>query len=328
MTAQTTLTLRRRHVVAGLAAALVPWSAARAQAFPQRQVTLVVPFAPGGAADGLGRVLSRGLAARWSRPVVVDNKPGAGGAVGLAQVAKSPADGYTLALGATGAVVINPHLPDAYALDPLRQLAPIAKFTSQGLFIVANPQTGPRTIAELLARARSNPGGLSVGSAGLNTSHHMVIELINKMAGVQLNHVPYKGSAPAVTDVVAGHLPLAVVDVASAAAFVRNRNVLALGITSAQRYELAPEVPTVAESGIPGYAVSTWLGLFAPAGTPLALRQQIAQDVQALLADAAVQSQFATLNSSTNYEDPADFTRFLETDSAKWKALLQSNPVR
>jgi tripartite-type tricarboxylate transporter receptor subunit TctC len=127
---------------------------------------------------------------------------------------------------------------------------------------------------------------------------------------------------------MAGHLPLAVVDVASAAAFVRNQSVLALAITSAQRYELAPEVPTVAESGIPGYVVSTWLGLFAPAGTPSVLRQRIAQDVQALLADPAVQSQFAMLNSSIDYQDPTNFARFLEADSAKWKALLQSNRVK
>jgi tripartite-type tricarboxylate transporter receptor subunit TctC len=328
MAARPTPSPRRRQVVAGLAAAVLPWPAARAQAFPQRPVTLVVPFAPGGAADGLGRVLSKGLGARWNQTVLVDNKPGAGGALGLAQVARSPADGHTLVLGATGAVVINPHLPDAYPLDPLRQLAPIAKVTSQGLFVVANPKTGPRSIAELLARARSTPGGVNVGSAGLNTSHHMAIELINRMAGVQLNHVPYKGSTPAVTDVLAGHLPLAVVDAASAAAFVRDRGVLALAITSAQRSELAPEVPTVAESGIPGYEVSTWLGLFAPAGTPLVVRQRIAQDVQALLADGAVKSQFATLNSSINYEGPADFARFLEADSAKWKALLQTNRVK
>lgn len=328
MASQLTVSPRRRQVVAALAATVLPWQAAHAQAFPQRPVTLVVPFAPGGSADGLSRVLSKGLGARWNRPVVVDNKPGAGGALGLAHLAKMPADGHTLAMGATGAVVINPHLPDAPPLDPLRQLAPIAKVTSQGLFVVANPKTGPRSIAELLARARSNPGGVSVGSSGLNTSHHMAIELINSMAGVQLNHVPYKGSMPAVTDVMAGHVPLAVVDAASSVAFVRNGSVLALAITSAQRYELAPEVPTIAESGIPGFAVSTWLGLFAPAGTPLALRQQIAQDVQALLADGAVQSQFATLNSSTNYEGPADFARFLEADSAKWKALLQSNRVK
>jgi tripartite-type tricarboxylate transporter receptor subunit TctC len=319
---------RRRQVVAGLAAAALQWPAARAQGFPQRPVTLVVPFAPGGAADGLGRVLSRGLGVRWNQPVLVDNKPGAGGELGLAQVARSPADGHTMALGATGAVVINPHLPNAPPLDPLRQLAPIAKFTSQGLLIVANPKTGPRNIAELVARARKDPGSLNVGSAGLNTSHHMAIELISSRAGVKLNHVPYKGSTPAVTDVMAGHLPLAVVDVASAAAFVRNQSVLALAITSAQRYELAPEVPTVAESGIPGYVVSTWLGLFAPAGTPSVLRQRIAQDVQALLADPAVQSQFAMLNSSIDYQDPTNFARFLEADSAKWKALLQSNRVK
>ena len=233
-------------------AALLALSCAPAQT-GQKPVQIIVPFAPGASADGIARTIASELGPRLGRQIVVENKPGAGGSLGLTVLAKSPPDGDTLSVGATGALVIGPHLPGAPPLDPLRELAPIAKLIDVPLVVVANPATGPKTIREMIERAKASPGGLSYATTGPNSSMHLTMELLKKATGANLVHVPYRGSAPAVTDAVAGQIPVAVVDLTSAHSHIRAGTLLALGVPHAKRTALLPDIPTIAEAGVAGF---------------------------------------------------------------------------
>jgi len=242
--------------------------AATAQPFPSKPVTLVVPFAPGASADGIARIVGRELSTALGQPVVVDNKPGGGGATGLIGVAKAAPDGYTIGMGATGAIVVNPNLPDAAPLKPQEQLAPVAKVADIPLVLVAGAKTGLRDLRGFIEKARATPEGTSYGTTGQYTAQHLAGELLASMAKLKLVAVPYRGSGPAVTDLLGGQLPVAVVDLTSAYPHIKSGALVALGVTSATRSAVAPEIPTLAEGGVPGYSATAWMGLFAPAKAP------------------------------------------------------------
>ncbi|MFL5099947.1 MAG: Bug family tripartite tricarboxylate transporter substrate binding protein [Xanthobacteraceae bacterium] len=306
-------------------AAMLLWPALAAAQLSQKTMQIVVPFAPGASADGIGRIIATELSARLGRQVLVENKPGAGGSLGLMAVAKAPADGDTLAIAATGALVINPHLQNATAFDPLRDLVPIAKLIEIPIVLVANPASGPKSVVELIARAKTNPGGVSYGSTGVNSGQHLAMEMLKQATGANLVHVPYRGSAPAVTDVLGGQISVASVDLTSAYPHIQAGTLIALGLADEKRSALVPQIPTIAEQGVPGFGrPSGFIGLFAPAGTPAATIRKLTNEIRDSLATADVQARVRQLAVDVAYLDDATFARFLAAESAKWKQTIQS----
>ncbi|MFL6807104.1 MAG: Bug family tripartite tricarboxylate transporter substrate binding protein [Xanthobacteraceae bacterium] len=306
-------------------AAILLWPALAAAQLSQKTMQIVVPFAPGASADGIGRIIATELSARLGRQVLVENKPGAGGSLGLMAVAKAPPDGDTLAIAATGALVINPHLQNATAFDPLRDLVPIAKLIEIPIVLVANPASGPKSVVELIAQAKTNPGGVSYGSTGVNSGQHLAMEMLKQATGANLVHVPYRGSAPAVTDLLGGQISVASVDLTSAYPHIQAGTLIALGLADEKRSALVPQIPTIAEQGVPGFGrPSGFIGLFAPAGTPAATIRRLTNEIRDSLATADVQARVRQLAVDVAYLDDATFARFLAAESAKWKQTIQS----
>jgi tripartite-type tricarboxylate transporter receptor subunit TctC len=297
-----------------------------AQAYPAKAITLIVPFAPGASADGIARIVARNLATALGKPVVVENKPGAGGATGLMALAHAAPDGYTIAMGATGAIAVNPHLPDAAPLDPQKQLTPLAKVADIPLVMIAGSKTGIKSLQDLVTQAKASPQGLSYGTAGQFTSQHLAGELFASMAKVPLVAVPYRGSSPALTDVIGGQVPMAVIDLTSAYPQVKTGRVNALAVTGETRSKIAPEIPSVAESGFPGYAATGWMGMFAPAGTSPAIIGRLSNEIQVIMAEPQVQADMMALAAEPSYLGPNDFARFISAESRKWAGILASMP--
>ena len=297
-----------------------------AQAFPGKPITLIVPFAPGASADGIARVVGRELSQALGQPVVVDNKPGAGGALGLIAVSKAPADGHTIGLGATGAIAINPHLPDAPPLKPAQELMPLAKLADIPLVFITSTSTGFGNLQALLNASRRKNGGLSYGTAGQYTAQHLSGELLAGMSGTPLVPVPYRGSGPAVTDVLGGSLPAAMVDLTSAYPHVKAGKLVALGVTSSARSKVAPENPTLAEEGVKGYSAPAWMGLFLPAKTPAAVTAKLSSALQKVMADPAVQKQITHLAAEPAYMEPKAFGQFIAGESKKWAEVIGKIP--
>src|SRR5262249_37656244 len=290
----------------------------------QKPIRIIVPFAPGASADGIARAIANGLSERMGRPVVVENNVGGGGSLGLVALAKSPPDGDTLAVGATGALLINPHLPNPTAPDLLRDLAPVAKLIEVGIVVVANPTVGPKSIKEVIAQSKERPDGISYGSTGTYTGQHITMELLKKATGANLTHIPYRGSAPAVVDLIAGQIPVAAVDITSAYPHVAGGRLRALGMAETKRSAAAPEIPTIAEEGVPGFGrAGGFIGLFAPAGTPPTIVKRISSEVAEILKTPTVQTNVKTLTVTVAYEDDETFAKFLAAESARWKIVLK-----
>jgi tripartite-type tricarboxylate transporter receptor subunit TctC len=315
----------RRATVLAFAALAV--AGAQAQGFPSKPVTLIAPFSPGGSADGIARIIGRELSVVLGQPVIVDNKPGAGGALGLIAVAKAPADGYTIGMGATGAIAINPHLPDAPPLEPEKDLAPIAKLADIPLVLVAGAKAGIGSLKAFLDKARATSGGLPFGTPGQYTAQHLSGELLASMTKVPLSAVPYRGSAPAVTGLLGGTIPAAVVDLTAAYPHVKAGTLVALGVTSANRSRIAPEIPTIAEQGVSGYAAPAWMGLFAPAKTPTAVIRRLSEALKIIMAKPEVQAQITALSAEPSYLDGKGFGQFIAGESGKWAAVVAKVPA-
>ena len=302
--------------------------AGRAAAQGTKPLEIIVPFAPGASADGIARVIGNDLGARLGRPVVIESKPGAGGTLGLQLLAKAAPDGDTLAVGATGALLISPNLPGASGFDPLRELAPVAKLIEIPIVVVANPDKGPKTIAEMIARAKASPNGLSYGSTGVNSGQHLIMEFLKQATGANLVHVPYRGSTPAVADLLGGQIPVASVDLTSALPFIRTGKLIALGVPTAKRTSLAPDIPTIAEAGVPGFArAAGFIGLFAPAGTPAPVLARLSTEIGAILATPQAHDKVTALAAEVAYEDNVAYTKFLIEESARWKTALAAMPT-
>ena len=294
----------------------------------QKAIQIIVPFPPAGSADGIARIIATELGERLGRQVFVENKPGAGGGLGLQILAKSPPDGDTLSIGATGALVINPHVTGSSGFDPVRELAPVAKLIDIPIVLVSNAKTGPKSVKELIERAKSTPGGLSFGTTGPNSSQHLAVELFKKMTGANLIHVPYRGSAPAAMAVIGDQIPLASVDLTSGHPHIKAGTLTAIGVTGATRAKSAPEIPTVAEGGVPGFDGSSgFIGLFAPLGTPAPRIRQLSSEIAAIVAKPEVRAKIALLSVEPAYEDETAFGGLLAAESAKWKELLRSMPA-
>jgi tripartite-type tricarboxylate transporter receptor subunit TctC len=290
----------------------------QAHAFPTKPVRVIVAFTPGGVTDIVARTLTAKLAERWGQPVVVENRPGAGGSLAAVAVARAPADGYTLLVHSSGYAVnaaLNANLP----YDPHKDFIAVAPLASQAMVLVVNPAAGIRSVAELIGAAKAQPGALAYGSAGIGSGGHFSAEQFRIAAGIELLHVPYKGGADAINDTVAGRLALTFNTITLAVPYIRDGRLLALGVTSAERSSLLPEVPTIAEAALPGFEFTFWNGLWAPTGTPPAIVEQLARDLRSAVAAADVRERFARLGADPMAMTPADFARFVqqEIDSAE-----------
>lgn len=314
------------HIL-GFVAVVLFAGAAAAQSFPSKPITLIVPFAPGASADGIARIVGRELSQALGQPIVVDNKPGAGGTLGLMAVAKAAADGYTIGLGATGAIAVNPHLPDAPPLKPQQDLMPLAKLADIPLVFVTSASSGYGNLQAFINAARKAKGGLSYGNAGQYTSQHLSGELLASMTGAPLVPVPYRGSGPAVTDLLGGIVPAAMVDLTSAYPHVKAGKLVALGVTSPKRSKVAPELPTLEEEGVKGYAAPAWMGLFLPAKTPQDVRAKLSSALQKVMASPSVQTQIEGLAAEPAYMDPQAFGQFIANESKKWGAVIAHIPA-
>lgn len=297
---------------------------ASAQSYPSRPITIIAPFAAGGSADGIARVVARELSQTLGQPVIVENKPGAGGATGLIQVAKAHADGYTIGMGATGAIVIAPHLPDAPPLDPDKQLQPLAKLADIPLVLVAGAKSGYGNLQALLDAAKK--AEVPTGNSGQYTAHHLAAELLASSANIRLPAVPYRGSAPAMSDVIGGQVPVAIVDLTSVAGHLKSGTVRALAVTNPTRFKLAPGIPTMAEAGVPGYSAPAWMGMFAPKGLAPSVSDKLAKGIQTVLEKPEVQAQILNLSAEPAYLGPEPFAAFIAAESRRWTQVIAGLP--
>jgi len=294
----------------------------------QKAIQIIVPFPLGGSADGIGRIIATELGERLGRQTFVENKPGAGGGLALQFLSKAAPDGDTLSIGATGALVINPHVPGSSGFDPLKEIVPVAKLIDIPIVLVANAKTGPNSIKDMLDRAKSTTGGLSFGTTGANSSQHLAVELLKKTTGANLVHVPYRGSAPAAMAVIGDQIPLASVDLTSGHPHIKAGTLTALGVTSVKRAKSAPDIPTIAEGGVPGFDGSSgYIGIFAPPGTPAPRIRQLSKEIAAIVAKPEVQGKIGLLSVEPAYADETEFGKMLAADSAKWKELFKTMPA-
>jgi tripartite-type tricarboxylate transporter receptor subunit TctC len=298
---------------------------AQAQSFPNRTITLVIPFAPGGSTSIVGRVIADKMSQLLGESIVVDNRPGAGGTVGTKLVAKSEPDGYTILLGYTGTLAIGPSLYKNVGYDPRKDFAPIGMIGHAPNSLVVHPSFSAHSVAELIAYAKAHPGKVNFGSAGVGTVSHIAGEYFARLAGVTLVHIPYKGTAPALTDVLGGHIPMAFAPIPASHANVSAGLLRALAVTSATRSGLLPDVPTISESGLPGFDVSLYYGLVAPAGTPRPVIDKLNRELRAALASDEVRQQLAQDGTEITPGTPEDYVNFIDHDEKKWSRLLKDS---
>src|SRR3979490_1811636 len=299
---------------------------AQAQSFPSRAITLVIPFAPGGSTSIVGRVIADKMSELIGEKVVVDNRPGAGG-VGTKAVAKSEPDGYTIALGYTGTLAIGPSLYKNAGYDPPKDFAPIGLVREAPNSLVVHPSFPAKTLAELIAYAKANPGKVNFGSAGAGTVSHITGEYFAASAGIKLVHIPYKGTGPALTDLLGGHIPMAFAPIPASHPNVSAGLLRALAVTSTTRSSLLPDVPTIAESVLPGFDASLYYGLGAPPGTPRPVIYSLHKELRAARASAEVKKQLTLDGTEITPGMPEDYAAFIDKDEKKWSQLVKASGV-
>lgn len=298
------------------------------QDYPSKPIRLIVPFAPGGVTDTGARVVADKLGQRLGQQVVVDNKPGASGNIGTQMVAMAAPDGYTLLLGFDGTMVINPHVYAKVPFDTLKDFAPVSKIGDAALIIVAHPSVPAKTVQELVAYSRSIPGGVSYGSAGTGSTPHLAGELLKARTGANLVHVPYKGGGQAMADVVGGTLPMLYTAVAGAYPFVQKGLVKAIAVSSKQRLASLPDVPTVAESGVPGFESVSWIGILAPAGTPKPIVDRLQREIHAVVLSPEIKERLASLGIAASGNTSEEFGLQLKSDLAHYAAVVKTANIK
>ncbi len=324
---------RFRAIVAGLAFATLP-TMAQAQAnasgggaaYPERQVRMVVPFAVGGTSDVLARLIGQHLGEALGQQVVIDNRPGANGNIGSDLVAKAAPDGYTLLLVADGTMIINPSMYPSLPFDPARDFAPISRVALVPLIIVAHPSLKADSAAELIALGKSDAASLFFASAGPGSMGHLAGELLKAQSGLKMSHVAYKGGGQAITDVVAGQVPLLVTALATAGPFLKDGRLKAVAVTSSKRVGGAPQVATVAESGVPGVAgfdVSSWYGIVAPRGTPEPIVRRLHGELIRILQSPQIRERLETLGAEPVGDSPEQFASVIRDDLARWAKVVK-----
>jgi len=315
-----------RFLLAALAA-LALTTPASAQTFPNHPITLVVSFAPGGSTTIVARIVADKMAEALGQSIVVDNRAGGGGTVGTRAVAKSPPDGYTLLLGYTGTLAIAPTLYPNPGYDPRKDFAPIGMIGNAPNSLVVHPSFPAKTVQELIDYAKANPGKVSFGSAGVGTMSHVAGEYFATSAGIKLVHVPYRGTGPALADLIGGHIPMALAPIPAAHGPVSQGQLRGLAVTSAKRSSLVPDLPTVAESGLPGFEASLYYGIVAPAGTPRPIVDRLNQALRAALASDEVKGRLATDGAEPTPGSPED-AAFIDLDEKRWSVVVKASGAK
>ncbi|HEX2547359.1 MAG TPA: tripartite tricarboxylate transporter substrate binding protein [Ramlibacter sp.] len=317
-----------RAAAALLLAAFAATAPAQSPDFPRQPIRVVVTFPPGGSADAVVRMLVPRLNEKLGQQVVVDNRPGAGGNIGLAIVAKAPPDGYTLGVGAAGALSANSSLYAQMPFDPVKDFRPVSMLAAIPFVLIGHPSVQAKTQRELIALAKSQPGKLSIAHGGNGTAMHLSAALFSQMADVKMVEVPYKGSGPAALDVLAGNVPLAVVDLPSALQHIRAGKLVAFAVTSPQRLPQLPDVPTASEAGLGGYDSTGWFGVVAPAGTPPAIVQRLNAEITAALNDPAIQASMRNLGVEPAPSRPEAFEAYIRAETQKWAKVIRAANIK
>ncbi len=316
-----------RRAALGLGLSAVAAGSGRAADFPSKPIKLVVPYAPGGGADGVARIVARRASETLGQPIVIENKGGAGAILGTDQVAKAEPDGYTLLLGQSGPISINPAVYKQLPYDPVKDFAPITMTTAYPYILVVNAELPAKTLAEFVALAKAKPGSMNYGSTGVGAANHLVAELFAAKAGLKMTHVPYRGTALAVGDLVSGTLSVVFGDPVSVLPHLKSGKLRALAVTSLERSAVAPEVPTVAESGYPGFEALAWHGILAPAKTPKPVIDKLNAEIVKALADPPTRELLVNQAMATVGSTPEAFAAFIQKDIVLWKQVAADAKV-
>ena len=299
-----------------------------AETYPSKSLQIIVSFAPGGGVDSVARIVGHKLTESLGQPVLVDNRPGASGMIGTDVAAKALPDGYTLLLGTQTVLVVAPILYGKAAFDPLKLFAPVALIGSTPLILVTNPAVPAKSVKELIALAKAKPGELDFGSGGVGTTPHMAGELFNSMAGIKVVHVAYKGEAPALTDIMGGHLHMMFSNMSACLPHIKAGKIRGLAVSSLERVAAAPDIPTVAESGVPGFEAETWFGLLAPAGTPPEIVKRLNADVLKALTKPDVKEKLASLGLTIAGSTPEKFSGYIKSEYGKWAKVIKDAGIK
>src|SRR6185312_12982528 len=321
--------MRMRRLAGVLVAAVIgATGAARADDYPNHPIRLIVPFAAGGAADAVARIVGKYVGDALGQPVVVEDRGGAGGIIGTEIVKKAEPDGYTLLLGQSGPISINPGIYAKLSYDPEKDFGPLSMTTAYPYILVVKPSLGVKTVAELVALAKSKPGQLNYGTAGVGVSNHLVTELFDDKAGIKMTHVPYRGTSLAVADLLAGNVQVVFADPVSALSQIRAGTLIALAVTSKERSPVAPDVPTIAESGFPGFDAIAWHGIMAPAGTPKPIIDKLNAEILKALKDPPSTKLIEQQAMQIVGDSPEQFAGFIKQDIELWKHVAREAKVK
>jgi tripartite-type tricarboxylate transporter receptor subunit TctC len=310
------------------ALALAAVGEVHAQAYPTRPVRIIVAFPPGGGTDIVARIISPRLTEMWGQQVIVENRAGASGVIGTEAAARSAPDGHTLFMATMGNVTVNQHLYPKMPVDPLRDLAPLSQVVAVHFVMVAHPSLPARNVKELIALARSKPGQINYSSSGPGGAPHLGMELFKSLAKVNLVHIPYKGSGPSFADLIGGQVSLTSDSLVQALPYIRAERLRALGVLGAKRSPLLPDVPTIAESGVPGYELTNWFGLLVPAGTARELITRINGAVVKVLQQPDVRERLVAMGADVVGNSPEEFGTFMQAESTKWAKVVKDANIR
>ena len=297
---------------------------AQQSAYPARPITMVVTFAAGGSSDVLARAVADAMSQDLGQQVAVDNRPGAGGNIGAEAVAHAAPDGYTILFGTNGTLGIGPALYKNLRYDPSHDLAPVGLLHKLPLLLIVNPQVPAQNLSELIAYARANPGKLSFASAGVGSVSHLAGELFKEEAKIDILHVPYKGGGAAVTDLISGRVSMMLETIPNALPLAKNGQMRAIGVTTKERSSIAPDIPTLAEAGLPGFDVSAWTGLFVPAGTPAAVIDRLNAETRKILGDQKYVALIHNMGTDVTASSPQEFGEFVRDDVARWTKVIDN----
>jgi tripartite-type tricarboxylate transporter receptor subunit TctC len=318
-----------KHLFYGvLSAGLLYTATICAQPYPAKPVRLVISYPPGGNTDLVGRALAQKMGESFGQQVVVDNRGGAGGVLGTMITAQAAPDGYTIMLGTSAGMVCNPLLSKKLTYDPVKDFAPVSMVVIVPQLLVINPQLPVKNVRELIALAKAKPGYLSAGSSGVGTPNHLGTELLKWLAGVDIVHIPYKGGGPAVTDLIGGQIQMGFSSVPAVLPHIKAGRLVALGVGSAKRSPALPNIPTIAEAGVPGYEYTTWYGIFAPARTPQPLVAKLNAEIVKAMESADIKDRFTALGGDPEPGTPQELRVYMANESAKWAKIIKAGNIR
>ena len=317
----------RSKTILFTAACLVSVLTSAHAAYPEKSIRFLMPYPPGGSIDAAGRLIAQKLADNLGRPIVVENRAGAGGTIGMETATHAAPDGYTIVMGGTGTLALSPHLQKNLPYDPVRGFAPITNLVSTPYVLVVHPTFAANSAKELIDMAKARPGQINYASGGIGSTPHLAAELFKSIAGINMVHVAYKGSAPAIADVLAGHVPLIFTGYPGVISYVKTGKLRAIGVTGSVRSATMPNVPTIAESGLPGYELAGWYGVLAPAGTPREIIMKLNAEIIKVINTAEMRERFA-LEGDAIGDSPELFGAYIKSELAKWGKVLKEAGIQ